>query len=127
MPISMNNTTLTFNDGTTQTTAAVAGGVTSLNGQTGAITNTNLYAIGSYVCGRTQNGTTHAVNSTIAGSSLYSAALGTFWNGTNAWDNYIYGGSFAASLVNTGTWRCTSAAHGSGGTAGSNGLWVRIS
>ena len=43
---------LTSNGTTWSSTALPAGGVTSLNGQTGAITNTSLYAIGSYVSGR---------------------------------------------------------------------------
>lgn len=128
MPVSMNNTTLTFDDATTQTTSGVTsvsagtgisvsggktptvtntgvtsvtagsgisvsastgavtisasgGGVTSLNGQTGAITNTSIDAIGSYVnamvglSGPVPNVgdrglTSYAVGSTIAGSSL---------------------------------------------------------
>jgi hypothetical protein len=49
MPITVSGTQITFNDATVQTTAAVAGGVTSLNGQTGAITNTDMDAIGSYI------------------------------------------------------------------------------
>jgi hypothetical protein len=114
-----------------QTWATVAGGVTSLNGQTGAITNTDLYAIGSYVIGRPANSSTYAVNSTIAGSILYSvsaaiiywpAASGFYssWNGSTV--------TSATTLVNTGTWRCVSPC----GVESSNGfyhtgLWVRIS
>jgi hypothetical protein len=112
-------------NGTAWTSAALpAGGVTSLNGQTGAITNTSLYAIGSYVSGRPQNTTAYAVDSTVAGSILYSTTLtGTYWNG--AWGSYA--GLPNPTLVNTGTWRCTT---GTGAATAGNiaiGLWVRIS
>ena len=65
---------ITFGDATTQTTAAVAG-VTSLNGQTGAITNTTFNAIGSYVIAMNNflvQGSTSVeeIGSTVAGSVL---------------------------------------------------------
>lgn len=99
--------------------SSLPSGVTSLNGQTGAITNTSLYAIGSYVNGRPQNQTNYAVDSTIAGSSLYSTSPQAQW--TTAWNT-----NAGASLINTGTWRCVSSASGGGGW-GQAGLWVRIS
>jgi hypothetical protein len=113
------------------------GGVTSLNGQTGAIDNTTQYAIGSYVMGRPFNTTVYN-NATIAGSSLYAVTGGiltgvgeeganTFWIGNNA------GATFNA-LVNTGSWRCVSIAgtinknpSGVAGDRASLGLWVRYS
>jgi hypothetical protein len=117
MPVSINNTTLTFNDASTQTTSAVTsvsagtgisvaggktptvtntgvtsivagtgitisggtgavtvnasgGGVTSLNGQTGAITNTTLDAIGSVVFAANVSTSNTAGGATIAGSNL---------------------------------------------------------
>lgn len=110
--------------------ATVAGGVTSLNGQTGAITNTDLYAIGSYVTGRPANYSNYAVNSTIAGSSLYTAPGGCNYAGGSSFYYYdsTQPGSLAISgtLVNTGTWRCVSNANGNG-TYSITGLWVRIS
>ena len=112
-----NSTTFLRGD---QTWAAVSGGVTSLNGQTGAITNTDLYAIGSYVNGRPQNATNYTANSTLAGSSLYSTTTGNNFDPGAGWGN---GGSV---LVNTGTWRCMSPAFGNGST-GYSGIWVRIS
>jgi hypothetical protein len=118
-----------------------SGGVTSLNGQTGAIDNTTQYAIGSYIMGRPQNHTTYN-NSTIAGSSLY-AVTGGFYYGANegggaTWRNYGAPGggpgtSFNA-LVNTGSWRCVSLASQYAVGAPSQpadwlaagiGLWVR--
>ena len=108
-------------NGTTWTSAALpAGGVTSLNGQTGAITNTDLYAIGSYILGRPANTTNYTVNSTIAGSSLYATScVGP------AYSSGSFTTTSAAVLINTGTWRCTSPAYGA--TTGYSGLWVRIS
>jgi hypothetical protein len=97
MAITVSGTTITFNDATTQTTAAVAG-VTSLNGQTGAITNTTLGNIGSVVFGAYTSTTNLTAGTTAAGSSIYyvstilstdsnwglitngSAGIGTFWN-----------------------------------------------
>jgi hypothetical protein len=107
-----------------QTVTAAGGGVTSLNGQTGAITNTNLYAIGSYVTGRPQNLTSYAVNSTVAGSSLYATPPGTAYNG-NSWFYASQTINAAPVLVNTGTWRCVSPAFAPANSL--NGLWVRIS
>jgi hypothetical protein len=107
-----------------------SGGVTSLNGQTGAITNTNLYAIGSYVTGRPANTTTYAIDGTLAGSSLYAVSQSLYWNGSG-WANQYIGiviTTTPATLVNTGTWRCVTAAvrlNTSG--AAYPGLWVRIS
>ena len=73
MPVSINNTTLTFNDGTTMTTAAT-GGVTSLNGATGAITNTGLDAIGSYAWLANCSTSNLFAGNTIAGSNLRYAS-----------------------------------------------------
>lgn len=115
-----------------QTWASISGGVTSLNGQTGAITDTNLYAIGSYVTGRPQNNTVYAVNSTLAGSSLYATSGAIRWVGSG-WidlsDSSYYANTNMYTHVNTGTWRCVSpcGAYQIGGGTYSTGLWVRIS
>ena len=82
-----NGNVLTSN-GTTWTSATPAGGgVTSLNGQTGAITDTNFDSIGSYALlwyainlpsGQNGRGLYLATGTTIAGSSLrYSATTTT--------------------------------------------------
>jgi hypothetical protein len=111
--------------------ALPAAGVSSLNGQTGAIDNTTQYAIGSYVLGRPQNFTTYN-NSTIAGSSLYANSGNTYYNTTEGVVNWLNGVSYnngsSPTLVNTGSWRCISVA--GGGATGANasgccGLWVR--
>ena len=96
------------------------GGVTSLNGQTGAVTDTSLYAIGSFVIGRPANITAYAVNSTIAGSSLYATGPGGYYN--SVWNDGLVGP--AQTLVNTGTWRCVAPCPSQGGNGGA-GLWVR--
>jgi hypothetical protein len=116
-------------DGTTWTSAAPSGGVTSLNGQTGAITNTTLYAIGSYINGRPANITSYGANSTIAGSSLYSTTPSSLYRAgkTNAFGSpFATASGSGATLINTGTWRCTAAASESS-SVGLAGLWVRIS
>jgi hypothetical protein len=118
-------------NGTTWTSAALpAGGVTSLNGQTGAITNTTYGAIGSYVVGSTTaSGTTaYAANDTVAGSSLIVMNSGT--NDSPFGSTQSSGNYSSASL--TGTWRNAGGYVPSGNTLGSTGyrvptLWVRVS
>lgn len=107
-----------------------AGVVTTLNGQTGAVVNTDLYAIGSYVTGRTNsNSISHTLNSLLSGSQLYSVSPSCHYQG-GLWGFWLstsfYSSTSAATLVNVGTWRCVSPAPiiQSRGTLG---LWVRIS
>ena len=113
---------LTSNGTAWTSSAPSAGGVTSLNGQTGAITETTLYAIGSYVIGRPQNYTNYAVDTTIAGSSLY-AWIGSYNSGPHDGGNF----SMTPAFPNTGTWRCVTPCFGNGSNWASSGLWVRIS
>jgi hypothetical protein len=124
-----NGNVLTSNGTSWVSSAPPAGGVTSLNGQTGAITNTDYAAIGSYVVGRPPNGTSYAVTNTVAGTSLRTMPTGyaysTFYgfviqpgNASNQDAN--------CPLVNTGTWRCVSPAFFLGSSSYA-GLWVRIS
>ena len=116
--------------GTQVTVSSSGGGVTSLNGQTGAITNTSLYAIGGYITGRPLNRDNYGVNSTIAGSSLYSTQINAYVTSTKSgavFQNTLTGNTIGNfNLINTGTWRCVSSAWGNNGVA-SLGLWVRIS
>ena len=120
-----NGNVLTSN-GTAWTSAALpSGGVTSLNGQTGSITNTDLYAIGSYISGRPQDLTNYSANATVAGSTLYNVnSYDAVWNGS-AWNNTAVSGAITAVLINTGTWRCMSGARAAGSAL--LGIWVRIS
>ena len=106
-------------------TTASNGGVTSVNGQTGAVVNTTLYAIGSYVTGRPQSYTSYAADSTLAGSSIYNTPPGSVYSSVGWLGPANY--NFTPSLVNTGTWRCMSPALGNGSDLAVSGLWVRIS
>ena len=96
-------------------TVTASGGVTSLNGQSGAITDTNYGAIGSYVIATTGSGPTNyteSVDATVSGSSLnrgtgdYSMNINT---GLETTDNYLvfasYTGAGYTSLSLSGTWR----------------------
>jgi len=196
MAITANNTTLTFNDATTQTTSgvtavnvstgisssggktptltntgvtsAVAGTGVSVSGSTGAVTFTNsgvtsivagtgisisggtgavtitnslpgaattLYAIGSYVTGRTRDRTTSsAANSTLSGNSLSSVTMGSaYWDGDGEGGSLNFysfqgtgQGAVSSNAVNTGTWRCMTPTWANN-NFGFCGLWVRIS
>jgi hypothetical protein len=116
----------------TNATTAANGGVTSVNGSTGAVTvspPTTYAAVGTYIIGRPQNTTTYAVNSTIAGSSLYTCNPNANYSQlSESGDSWT--AAAGETLINTGTWRCMSPAMGqtvAGGTIGFAGLWVRIS
>ena len=92
-------------NGTTWTSAALpAGGVTSLNGQTGAITNNTFNSISSYA--DLNLGSSITIGSTVAGSSLRKINTS---------------GSFASAGA-SGTWRFMGLSENSG-----SGIYVRIS
>lgn len=111
MPITVGGTAITFNDGTTQSSAGIS--------------NTNLYSIGSFVTGRPANATNYVVNDTIAGSILYSTVPTAYRYVPNGvWQGGVAGITVNASLVNVGSWRCVSSASGDN-TYGAAGLWVR--
>ena len=120
------------------------GGVTSLNGQTGSVTSTDLYAIGSFILARSQpnlvsgfSTSTIAVNTTIAGTSLLNMSNGVLWNYSSeggGFNSLCLGGLATTNngnltvAVTTGSWRCVSPCGyvqiNSGGNI-SGGLWVR--
>jgi hypothetical protein len=111
-----------------------SGGVTSLNGQTGAIVDTTQYAIGSYIFGRPQDINTYN-NTTIAGSSLYVCGSQSVYSNVSneqvpiGWSGLTSISPSGNGLINTGSWRCVSPAYGynaaPGSAAGAGGLWVR--
>ena len=72
-----NGNLLTSNGSTWTSAAPPAGGVTSLNGQTGAITDTNSNVIGSVCSGFSTSSV--SVGSTVAGSTLrgFNGGAGT--------------------------------------------------
>lgn len=126
MASSLNGTGLTFSSG--QTLNAVP--VTSLNGQTGDITNTSYGAIGSYVVAAYNAGTTLALNSTTAGSNLYYCGTsqgGGMALGAQGSANYFSAGGTSMGL--SGTWRNLNYINASdwGSSARGTSLWVRIS
>jgi hypothetical protein len=108
-------------------TVSATGGVTSLNGQTGDITNTTYGAIGSYILGRAANATNYPINSTLAGSSLFQTCANAVWEGGDFVLIGIGTPTTAFSAVGSGTWRCVSGAVSTSDGWGTTGLWVRIS
>lgn len=118
--------------------ASASSGVTSLNGQTGAITNTDYGSIGSYVPAYGATATNYNPGATIAGSSLVrnnTESYGGFnqSNSANATGPSTLSGqtqiATGASLGLSGTWRCMTQGGPSAptGTARQFHLWVRIS
>lgn len=110
-----------------------AGGVTSLNGQTGAITNTDYGAIGSYITAGSSsynvNGEANAINATVAGSTLSrstSTVADAGLNSSYVW-NVDFNNSIQTSLGLSGTWRGLSRGYSAGNTRAPILLWVRIS
>ena len=115
---------LTSNGTTWQSTEPSGGGVTSLNGQTGAITNTTFNVIGSYMIA-SPGGGSFTINSTSSGGGLYLATAPSYdpnngYNTLAGFNDQSYTGSGAS-----GTWRSFSRGYGNGGWYSS--LWVRIS
>jgi hypothetical protein len=129
-----NGNILTSN-GTAWTSATPAGGgVTSLNGQTGAITDTTFNTIGSYCVGIAFRGSNVAtsVGTTVAGSTIRqenSNATAVFSCFANSMTSNF---TFNSNLGQTGTWRAM-ASNGARATdksgtygVGAN-IWVRVS
>jgi hypothetical protein len=119
---------VTNGSGTITIATSGGGGVTSLNGQTGAITNTDYASIGSYIVGRPRNLSSYGVNSTVAGSSLFPIPTVVVSINSKAGIIFYYlsiGGTYTASAVGSGSWRCVSPATVGAGYYGVAGLWVR--
>jgi hypothetical protein len=112
----------------TSASSGSGGGVSSLNGQTGAIVDTNYGAIGGYVIGNVTTNTEQGmnINSTYSGSSIVSSTSG---------GNNVGIGSIRADKVGglglSGTWRSLNFVRNGqpskSGTAIWMGLLVRIS
>lgn len=141
MATTLGSTGITFPDATTQTTAAT-GGVTSLNGQTGAITNTTSGSIGSYVFAldssydANTNVGNKLIGTTVAGSVLVyangNASYPVAYSSASATYTSVSGMGGVTNCGFSGTWRrmskqSTAAAGVYGNTSYQPGLWVRIS
>ena len=134
----MDNTTLTFNNGTTMTTAAT-GTVSSVatgNGlQGGTITTSGTLSVacptfntvGSYVWGATNPNRTAGTSNVTSGSN-YSAGGGGNQIGTGALNHDDGGGlglPYANNLSGTWKWMGASGSIGAGGSV--NGVCCRVS
>jgi len=112
------------------TAGAPPSGVTSLNGQTGDITNTDYGAIGSYVIAAENSFGVIYVNRlpnvTVAGSTLIRSTSSTQYGINILPSNQVSNSAFAV-LGLSGTWRrMTSSLNGSINDSSGN-LYVRIS
>ena len=129
---------LLTSNGTTWVSSAPSGGVTSLNGQTGAITNTGSGDIGSYTIAYGEYNTAYAIGSTIAGSSLAYRAGGSNYGGLG---NTSGAGGTVDVAINgqhdglrgsyglSGTWRSMTVGGANAPTSSrmQNHVWVRVS
>ena len=113
MPVSINNTTLTFNDASTQTTSAVTAvnvgtGISSTGGKTPTLTNTGVTSIVAGT-GITISGGTGAVtvnsagissaNCTYTGSLVESGAIATGNGGLGGFGTFDLGSNRVVSGV----------------------------
>jgi len=132
--LSQNKSALVYCDGSSfYTVGLVEGGVTSLNGQTGAITNTDYGAIGSYVIAAENTFSANALrlqNVTVAGSSLIrsDSTSATGVQPFNSLQGTSVNSGTAISLSLSGTWRrMTRSRNGTSADLSAINLYVRIS
>jgi hypothetical protein len=115
-----------------QTVTAAGGGVTSLNGQTGAITNTDFNAIGSYTAGVIAStfDTQYSAGTTIAGS-LIVQRTDQNGSGLSPFQSVSAGNTSRTNNSKTGTWRAMAFSRNGPNSCGdwplTSNLWVRIS
>jgi hypothetical protein len=105
-----NGNVLTSNGSTWTSAAPAGGGVTSLNGQTGAVVNTTVDAIGSYGGLINALSADTAIGATIAGSNLRYNTTGASGGGGQSWFSYSHRTTNNASYPGggtslSGTWR----------------------
>jgi hypothetical protein len=127
---------LTSNGSTWTSAAPAGGGVTSLNGQTGAITNTGYGDIGTYYVGFGLYNTAYSVGSTIAGSDLAYISNSSYGGMSNVRSSSATGDVACAGQTDgtrsssslSGTWRCMTHGGSAPTTNRMQGhLWVRVS
>jgi hypothetical protein len=112
---------VTNGSGTITIATSGGGGVTSLNGQTGAITNTDLGAIGSYIFA------VYAVSGTSSLNTYQYISIGSTYSGSSLRYNFSGISNSAPFLIYTNS---SGTSYGGGGTALSgtwravmNGVW----
>jgi hypothetical protein len=126
MPITVGGTQITFNDATTQSTAAIINTTNVLNATAGA----SAGAVGTYMIARKPTSPSVGFGSTTAGSGLTPIAVMTGF--TNAYA-FGAGGAYSGGAAQSGTWRCMSISSndissGCGiATITGAALWLRIS
>jgi len=120
MPSSLNGTGITFNDATTQSTAATAAALVTTNNVLSATAGASAGAVGTYAFLLQVSHTTRNAGDTLAGSSLRYASGASYWNGTVN----------RASGTPAGTWRLMGyiVAYSTGCEVNSEpSVWLRIS
>lgn len=124
MPITVTGSQITFNDATTQTTAAIISTSTILSATAGA----SAGDVGTYMIAR-RAGVVVSFGSTTAGSGLTPISVMT-----GITNSYVpnSGGAFSGGAAQSGTWRCMSIASSDLSGSGSDvitsaALWLRIS
>lgn len=124
MPITVTGSQITFNDATTQTTAAIISTSTILSATAGA----SAGAVGTYMIAR-RAGVVVSFGSTTAGSGLTPISVMT-----GITNSYVQaaGGAFSPGAAQSGTWRCMSLASADISGSGADiitsaALWLRIS
>lgn len=128
MPTTLRNTDILFNDGSTQSTAATAGGLVTTANVLNATAGATAGAVGTYMFAFRNTTGTVAFGSTVAGSALLpSAAIVSVGNGNAC----PWGVGLTSGAAQSGTWRamCTyqQSAQASQASASGSGLWLRIS
>ncbi len=114
MPITVGGTVITFNDGTTQSTA---GGAPTTAQVLSATAGAAVGDVGTYAtCVKINTGGL-AVGATVAGSSLRFAQGAGFTLNCGSWQSTNPGGGTPYSTAPSGTWRCMGYLV-TGGTAG---------
>jgi hypothetical protein len=129
MPTTLRNTDILFNDGTTQSTAATAGGLVTTANVLNATAGASAGAVGTYMFGRRVTSADLAFGSTVAGSDLRpQSANRSAITSPSSTDS-----SFTDGPAQSGTWRAMgtyTSAIGAGYvpvTGRGATLWLRIS
>lgn len=126
MAVTVGGTSITFNDGTVQTTAA--GGAPTTAQVLSATAGASVGAVGSYAFLGPPANTGYLPGATAAGSALrYVAPVG---HGTQSCGLYAYalvGSDPRGGGTPAGTWRCMGLGLTSASNYGTPTLWLRIS